>query len=104
MAQRITAAEFESEVLAAEKPVLVDFYSDSCIPCKRLSPILTRLEEQFREQVKIVKVNILYEEALTEQYEIQAAPTLVLFQGGTEVNRLRGAVTADEIEAAIAAL
>ena len=74
MAQRITAAEFESEVLAAEKPVLVDFYSDSCIPCKRLSPILTRLEEQFREQVKIVKVNILYEEALTEQYEIQAAP------------------------------
>ena len=104
MAQRITAAEFESEVLAAEKPVLVDFYSDSCIPCKRLSPILTRLEEQFGEKVKIVKVNILYEEALTEQYEIQAAPTIVLFQGGTEVNRLRGAVTADEIEAAIAAL
>ena len=104
MAQRITAAEFESEVLAAEKPVLVDFYSDSCIPCKRLSPILTRLEEQFGETVKIVKVNILYEEALTEQYEIQAAPTIVLFQGGTEVNRLRGAVTADEIEAAIAAL
>ena len=54
--------------------------------------------------MKIVKVNILYEEALTEQYEIQAAPTIVLFQGGTEVNRLRGAVTADEIEAAIAAL
>ena len=104
MAQRITAAEFESEVLAAEKPVLVDFYSDSCIPCKRLSPILTRLEEQFGETVKIVKVNILYEEALTEQYEIQAAPTIVLFQGGTEANRLRGAVTADEIEAAIAAL
>ena len=104
MAQRITAAEFESEVLAAEKPVLVDFYSDSCIPCKRLSPILTRLEEQFGEKVKIVKVNILYEEALTEQYEIQAAPTIVLFQGGTEVKRLRGAVTADEIEAAIAAL
>ena len=97
MPAKVTAAEFESEVLGAEIPVLADFYSDSCIPCKRMSPILSQLESEYEGRLKIVKINTNFEKELTEKYEVLAAPTLILFNNGQEVGRIRGAVKKDEI-------
>ncbi len=97
MPARITAAEFETEVLGAEVPVLADFYSDSCIPCKRMSPILSQLETEYAGKLKIVKINTNFESDLTEKYGVLAAPTLILFKNGEEVSRIRGAVKKDEI-------
>lgn len=55
MPTRISKDNFEKEVLQADKTVLADFYSDSCVPCKRLSPVLFALEEEYAEKLKIVK-------------------------------------------------
>lgn len=97
MPARITAAEFDAEVLGASVPVLADFYSDSCIPCKRMSPILSQLETEYAGRLKIVKINTNFEKDLTGRYGVLAAPTLILFKNGEEVSRIRGAVKKDEI-------
>ena len=101
MAERITADQFPEAVLQSDVPVLVDFYSDSCVPCKKLSPLLSKLEAEYEGRLRVVKVNVQYEKALVQQYEIQAAPTVVIFSGGAEVNRIRGAVSKDALTAAI---
>jgi thioredoxin 1 len=97
MAVRVNAENFRDEVLGAEVPVLVDFYSDSCVPCKRMSPVLAEIEEEYAEKLKLVKINVSFESALAAEYEVQAAPTLVFFRNGKEQARLRGAVKKAEI-------
>lgn len=104
MPARIGRDEFEEAVISSAVPVLVDFYSDSCIPCKRMAPVLSQLEGEYGEKLKIVKVNTNFEKELVEKYEIQAAPTLVFFRDGHEVNRLRGAAKKDEIIDLIASI
>ena len=101
MPARITNAEFDSVVLQSELPVLADFYSDSCIPCKRMSPVLSQLETEYADKIKIVKINTNYEKELVEKYSIQAAPTLILFRNSEEITRIRGAAKKDEIIALI---
>ncbi|MBO6301341.1 MAG: thiol reductase thioredoxin [Ruminiclostridium sp.] len=90
MAERITAADFGSKVLSAREPVLVEFYSDSCVPCKMLSPVLSQLESELDGKLGIYKVNAGYEPGLVEQYDVQASPTLIFFSEGREISRLRG--------------
>ena len=99
MAERITAADFGEKVLNADIPVLVDFYSDSCVPCKMLSPVLSQLESELDGKLRIYKVNVGYEQELVERYEVQASPTLIFFTGGQEASRIRGAAKKNEITA-----
>lgn len=101
MAIRVSADTFEPQVLNAEKITLVDFYSDSCVPCKRLSPVLAELEDQYADEIKFVKININFDAALAEQYEVQSVPTIVFFKNGKEVSRLNGALRKNEIAAHI---
>ena len=77
--------------------VLADFYSDSCVPCKRLSPVLAELEEAYGDALKVVKININFDLPLAEQYEVQAAPTLIFFQNGAEKDRRKGLVKKAEL-------
>lgn len=104
MAARVNQETFQKEVLEADKLVLADFYSDSCIPCKRLSPVLSELEETYSDVLKVVKINVNFDQALTEQYTVQAAPTLIFFHNGEEKSRLRGAVKKAEITEVIDSL
>lgn len=97
MAARVNTENFEQEVLNSDKLVLTDFYSDSCIPCKRLSPVLSELEREYGDNLKVVKVNINFDSALMEKYEVQASPTIIFFKDGQEQSRLRGAVKKSEI-------
>ncbi len=99
MPARIGRDDFQTEVTASDVPVLADFYSDSCIPCKRMSPILSQLEEEYSGRVKIVKINTNYEKELVAEHDITAAPTLILFVGGQEVTRIRGAAKKEDIKA-----
>lgn len=96
MAVRATEENFSAEVLEAEGIVIADFYSDSCVPCKRMSPLLAETEEE-NADVKLVKVNINFDKALADKYEVQAAPTLIFFKNGTELDRTRGTVKKSEI-------
>lgn len=97
MAVRVNAENFDSEVLGAQGTVLADFYSDSCVPCKRMSPVLAELEETYPDTLMLVKININFDGELAEKYEVQAAPTLIFFKDGEEKSRLRGAVKKAEI-------
>ncbi|MBR2176452.1 MAG: thioredoxin [Clostridia bacterium] len=97
MAVRINADSFEAEVLQSDIPVLADFYSDSCVPCKRLSPVLAEVEEEYTDSIKVVKININFDTELAERYEVQAAPTLILYKDGKEADRLRGAIKKADI-------
>lgn len=90
MAERITSADFDEKVLNAEIPVLVDFYSDTCVPCRMLSPVLSQIETELDGKLHIYKVNVGYEQELVDKYEVQASPTLIFFRDGEEVSRLRG--------------
>ena len=72
MAARISKDNFETEVLNSALPVLVEFYSDSCIPCKQMSPILGGIEDDYEDKLKVVKVNVNYDAELAEQYSVMA--------------------------------
>ena len=97
MAARISSADFEEKVLKADKPVLVDFYSDTCIPCKRMAGVLGDIEDEYEDKLYLYKVNVNYEEDLTEKYQVMSAPTLIVFENGEEKSRLSGVAGKDEI-------
>ncbi|WP_455714747.1 thioredoxin family protein [Anaerosporobacter sp.] len=98
MASRVNQDNFENEVLQAKVPVLVEFYSDSCIPCKQMSPILSQLEEEYGEQVKIVKVNVNFDMELASRYLVMGAPTFLVFVDGEVVNQSHGVKKKEEIK------
>ena len=75
MALRINAENFEEKVLKADKPVLVDFYSDSCIPCKQMAGILGDIEDENEDDIYIYKVNVNYDRELAEKYKVMSVPT-----------------------------
>ncbi len=95
MAKRVGTAEFEAEVLKEKLPVIVEFYSDSCIPCKQLSPILGGIEDDYEDQVK---VNVNFDADLAGEYQVMASPTILFFKDGKEVDRIRGLVKRPELE------
>lgn len=101
MAKRVNEKNFQAEVVDAEEPVLVEFYSDGCLGCKQISPVLGKLEEQYERQIKIVKVNAAFSEELKVKYRIEVYPTILLFRNGEEVKRLKGAVAQSVIEQVI---
>ena len=97
MAVRVSGDTFDEEVLNAGGAVIADFYSDSCVPCKRLSPVLAEIEEEQGDKVKLVKININFDPELAEKYGVMSVPTLVFFGDGEEISRLSGVVKKSEI-------
>lgn len=97
MAERINKDNFDEKVLGSSVPVLVDFYSDSCIPCKMLSPVLGELEEEREGKLAVYKVNVNYDAELVERYGVMGAPTLILFSQGEVKDKRTGAVTKDAL-------
>ena len=86
MAKRVSGEEFQTEVLSAALPVLVEFYSDSCIPCKQLSPILGGIEDDYEDKIKVVKVNVNFDADLAAEYKVMASPTILFFKEGGKKN------------------
>ncbi|MGN0330264.1 MAG: thioredoxin family protein [Kineothrix sp.] len=97
MAFRVTEDNFEEKVLRSDKPVLLDFYSDTCIPCKRMAGVLGEVEDEYGDKIHVYKVNVNYDGRLAEQYHVMSAPTLVLLSDGEEKSRLIGAVGKEEV-------
>lgn len=97
MAERINKDNFEEKVIRSSIPVLVDFYSDSCVPCKMLSPVLGDLEEEREGKLAVYKVNVNYEAELVERYSVMGAPTLILFSEGEVIGKKMGAQKKDAL-------
>ena len=100
MLQSINNDNFESEALNSNVPVLLEFYSDSCIPCKRMSPILAELEEEHTD-IKVSKLNIKFGADTARKYNVMSSPTIVFFKDGEEVNRIKGVAKKADLEAII---
>ena len=99
MAARVTANEFEEKVLKESKPVVVDFYSDSCIACKKLSPVLGDLEDNYEDKVLVYKLNTGFDGELAADYGVMSNPTLILFKDGEVVDKKVGAANYDDLAA-----
>ena len=92
-AKDVTDASFSTDVLAADKPVIVDFWAEWCGPCRKLGPILDEISVEYGEKVEVVKVNVDDETELAQRFNIQSLPTLLYFQNGEVVNQLVGAAS-----------
>lgn len=93
MAQQVTDANFQEEVLNAKEPVLVDFWAEWCGPCKAIGPVLDELSTELAGKVKIVKLNIDENPNVTVQYGVRSIPTMILFKGGEAADMKVGAGT-----------
>ncbi|MGC9034417.1 MAG: thioredoxin [Verrucomicrobiia bacterium] len=80
--KEINSTEFVKEVLNSDVPVVVDFYTPWCGPCKMLAPVLERVAGEYDGKVKFVKVNVDDAPALAATYNISGVPTIILFKDG----------------------
>jgi thioredoxin 1 len=88
----VSDEQFQSEVLGASEPVLVDFWAPWCGPCRMVGPIVEELADEYEGRLKVVKVNTDENQAIAGQLGIQSIPTLILFHNGQPVDRVVGAM------------
>ncbi len=93
---QLTASDFDKEVLQADKPVLVDFYADWCMPCKVLGPVIEEIASE-RSDIKVCKLNVDDAQELAGSYGVMSIPTVILFKGGEKKDQFIGARAKDDI-------
>ena len=97
MAQVFTDADFKTEVLSSEIPVLVDFWAEWCGPCVMMGPILEDLNEDLSDKIKIGKINIDDNQEITQKFNISSIPTFILFKNNELIEQVTGSMTQDEL-------
>lgn len=102
--QQIGQNEFEKHVLQTETPVLVDFYTDWCGPCRIMVPVLEGLADQFAGRLEFFKVNIEENLQMAEQYDITSIPTLIIFKDGRVCKQQVGVLDRSGLEEMIVAV
>ena len=96
-AKEITDSNFQTDVLGSDKPALVDFWAEWCGPCRMIAPTVEAIAEEYQETAGVFKMNVDENGAVPQQYGIRGIPTLILFKGGQEQERIVGAVTREAI-------
>ncbi len=96
MANVVTNTNF-AEMLAGEKPVLVDFWATWCGPCRILSPTVDEIADEYADRITVAKCNVDDAEEIAMQYRIMSIPTLLFFKNGEVVDKRVGVVSKDEI-------
>jgi thioredoxin 1 len=86
----VTDQTFEQEVLRSTQPVLVDFWAAWCGPCRMVAPVLEQIAEEKGENIKIAKLDVDANPISAGRYGVRAIPTMILFKGGKETERLVG--------------
>ncbi|MCL2347355.1 MAG: thioredoxin [Planctomycetaceae bacterium] len=97
----LSEQDFESVVLKSEVPVLVDFWSPSCGPCRIIAPMLDELAVENEGDAKIVKINTFENMDIAARYGVDMLPTLMVFNRGHVVERMIGAVPKDRLQSAL---
>jgi thioredoxin 1 len=87
----VTDAEWTTEVLQSEQPVLVDFWAEWCGPCRMVGPVVEEIAEEQTGNLKVLKLNVDENPETARQYRVMSIPTLMVFSGGDEKRRIVGA-------------
>ncbi|MCL4671608.1 MAG: thioredoxin [Sphingomonadaceae bacterium] len=95
----VTDASFPTDVLASDKPVLVDFWAEWCGPCKMIAPALEEISEELADQVTIAKMDIMENTDTPGKLGVQGIPYLVLYKNGEKAAELTGARPKSQLKA-----
>ncbi|MDD6236111.1 MAG: thioredoxin [Clostridiales bacterium] len=93
----LTNDNFDQEVLASDKTILIDFWAAWCGPCKMLSPVIDQLADEVDDSVKVCKVNVDEQSELASQFQVRSIPTLVVIKDGKVTNVSVGVKSKEEI-------
>ena len=94
---KLTDAEFESQVIKSEKPILVDYWAEWCGPCKMIAPVLEEIAQELSDKVLIGKLNVDENSQTPPKYGIRGIPTLMLFKNGEVVGTQVGAISKSDL-------
>ena len=94
----INDTEFQTYVLESETPVVVDFWAPWCGPCRMVSPIVEELSAEYGGKVRFAKMNIDDNDSVSSQFGIFSIPTLIVFNGGREINRHVGFAPKEQLK------
>ena len=100
---KVSDATFETEVLKASEPVVVDFWAEWCGPCRMIAPALEEIAGTMGDKVKVVKLNVDENPATASKYEIMSIPTLMIFKNGQLASRQVGAAPKQKLQQWISA-
>ncbi len=94
---KLTDANFGSEVLEGDTPVLVEFWASWCLPCKAMDPLIDRIEREYDGKIKIGKLNVDQNPKTALQYNIKGLPVFILFESGNILERKVAALTDNQL-------
>ena len=98
MEHTLTDSNFENEVLKSDKPILVYFWAEWCVPCKMVSPAVTQLAEELKEHINVGKINVDENPKTTQAYSVFSIPSLKIFKDGKIIGEIVGAAPKPVIE------